>query len=225
MAIASIDTWLKNPNKSYLHGKMLYAQYGDKEHLKALFESGSSSFHFSKLQKALQDLNLLDAPKPKNILIAELPKPTVASPQPLMEYANAPAQIQKIRDDKNKAYSLARKIFEMIPYMESQAHRLEAGKELLAHRKFVQECWEAIDDWKNNGIVRELKVAQIETDVTELTVPDLIKEQKNLPPNISKDRTKLKKCTDAGKKLKLLNRINEREMRLELIKRRLSELV
>jgi hypothetical protein len=225
MAIASITEWLNSVSKNYQHGKMLYAQYGDKQYLKTLFDSGNSTFHSNKLQAALVELNKLNSPKPKNILIAEPPKPKVLLAQPLMEYKDAPEQILHIRDEKNKAYALSRKLFETIPYLENKAHRLEAGIELLQLRKYVQDCWQAIDEWKANGTIRELAVKKIESDATELSLAELIKEQKNLPPNISKDKTKLAKCTDSEKRLKLQNRINERTMRLEFIKERLNGFV
>jgi hypothetical protein len=113
----------------------------------------------------------------------------------------------------------------MIPYMDSQNHRLEAGKELLQKMSYVQDCWQAIDEWKDNGTIRELKLQEIEKSVEDLTTSELRQEEKNLPPNISKDKKKLKVTNDPAKQLKLENRIQIRQKRLEHVKRRLSELI
>ena len=225
MAIASITTWLNSPEKKYILGRMLYEQYGDKSSLKALFKSGDSNFHFTKLVSALEELNKLNNPPPKQIIIAEPAPKNILKEKPLLEYEGAPEKIVEIRNNKNKAYSLARKLFEMIPYMDSPAHRLEAGKELLQKMIYVQDCWQAIDEWKANGTIRELKLKEIEKDVADLTLAELRQEEKNLPPNISKDRGKLKVANDPAKQLKLSNRIQERQKRLEHVKRRLNELI
>lgn len=225
MAIASITTWLNTPQKNYRQGCALYAQYGNKEYLKALFNTGNSSYHFTKLEAALLDLNKLNNPPPKNIIVAEKPKETLLAPIAKFDYGNYPDKIQEIIKAKNFAYAKARKLFETIPFLDSQTHRLEAGKELLADRKFVQECWQAIDKWKESGEIMEVAIKKIETDVADLSLADLIKEQKNIPPNISKDRKKLKECSDAVQKIKFTDRINERTMRLDLINKKLNELI
>lgn len=225
MAIASITEWLKKDDRAYQHGKVLYLQYGDKEYLKSLFNSGSSSFHFDKLQKALEELNTLNAPPPKQIITASPPKPKVLEEKAVMDYKNYPDKIKEIFAAKNKSYALARNYFATIPFMDSQEHRREAGKELLKEMAFVQDCWQAIDEWKENGRVRELKMKNIEFDVNALSTAELLKESKNLPPNICKDKQKLEACTDPRKQLILDTRIKERSEKLAQIKRRLSELV
>ena len=225
MAIASITEWLKKDNRSYQHGKVLYLQYGDKEHLKALFNSGNSGFHFDKLQNALEDLNKLNSPPPKQIITASPPKPEVLEKKATLDYRDYPEKIQEIYAAKNKSYALARNYFETIRFMDSQEHRREAGKELLAEMAFVQDCWQAIDEWKDNGRIREMKMKNIIFDVEALTITELLAASKNLPPNISKDKTKLASCTDPKFQLKLDNRIKERTQELNEVKRRLSELV
>lgn len=222
MAIASITEWLRSDDKNYQHGKVLYLQYGDKEHLKALFNSGSSNFHFQKLEEALEDLNKLNSPPPKQIITAEPPKPKVLEKGALMDYISAPDKIKEIIAAKNKAYALARSYFTTIPFMDSQEHRKEAGKELLKEMAFVQDCWQAIDEWQKNGRIREIKLKEIEFDVNALSKSDLLKESNNLPPNISKDRGKLRSATDPKEILKLENRIKERSERLTQVKRRLK---
>lgn len=225
MAIASITIWLNSTEKNYTHGKMLYEQYGQENHLKALFNSGESTYHFQKLLEALEDLNKLNSPPPKKIIIAEREKPSIVKKIEKTGFENAPEKIIEIKTEKNKAFALARKLFEMIPYMDSQEHRREAGKELLEKMKFVQTCWQAIDEWKANGNIINVKLKEIEVDVNSLTLADLLKEEKNLPPNISKDKKKLLIEENPSRKLKLERRIIERTKRLEHIKRRLNELI
>lgn len=225
MAIASVTEWLKSESKTYLHGKVLYMQYGNKAHLIALFNSGSSGFHFQKLEVALQELNLLNSPPPKQIIIAEPPKPKVLEEKSILDYKNSPDKIKEIIGAKNKSYALARSYFTTIPFMDSQEHRKEAAKELLKEMDFVQDCWQAIDEWKENGKIREIKLQNIASDVDGLSLAQLLKEENNLAPNISKDKTKLKECKDPKRLLKIEARLKERIKRFEMVKRRLNELV
>ena len=225
MAIASITEWLKSKSKTYLHGKVLYMQYGNKQHLKTLFNSGNSSFHFQKLEIALNELNLLNSPPPKQIIIAEPPKPKVLEEKAVMDYKNSPDKIKEIIAVKNKSYALARSYFTTIPFMDSQEHRKEAAKELLKEMEFVQDCWQAIDEWQKNGNIRDLKLGNLATEINGLTTAQLMAEARNLPPNISKDKGKLAICDNPKKQLILDNRIKERLERLTLVKQRLNELI
>jgi len=223
MAIASITAWLNNPDRSYNHGRLLFEQYGDDRVLLALLKSGSTSFHFSKLQTALERLNKKSNLEPKQIVIAEKITDVLERPdQRPIGYENAPNKILEIRNLKNKRYAQARHLFESIRVLDSKELRLQAGLELLDHMDYVADAWGAIDDWKENGRIRELAQKETEKEVADLTFIELVQESKNLPPNISKDRTKLKEANDPKKQTKIATRLEARERRLEMVKRRLA---
>lgn len=225
MAIPSISNWLESKDRNYVSGKILYEQYGEKEALKTLFNSGNSSFHHAKLVAALQEINQREAIPPKKIFYHQEPKEDILKPKPVMAYENLPEQIQLIKKNKNQAYALARRLFEMIPFLDSKDARLEAGKELLKNMAFVQDSWQAIDEWQENGKIREIKIKQLEADVSDLSIQDLRKEEKNLGPKISKDKKKLQADNTPKHKLKIENRLNQNIKRLELVRRRLNELI
>ena len=221
MAIASITAWLADPNRKYEHGRLLYEQYGTDKVLRVLLCSGSTSFHFSKLQLALEGLNKLANLEPQPVIIGEI-QPSKNS-DPLSGFENAPDKILEIRNTKNRRYAQARRLFEAIRVMDSQNHRLEAALELLDHMDYVSEAWQAIDEWREVGKVREFQEHENEAAVSELTLTELLKEANNLPPNISKDRGRLKSAKSPIKEAEIAERLRKREQRLELIRRRLKD--
>lgn len=221
MAIASITQWLADPKRTFLYGKALYEQYGDNRVTLALIRSGSGSYHFGKLTEALKKLNEQSNLEPKPIVIADRPAakhPTKKNP----DLTSAPEQILKIRNDKNTKYARARKLFEMIRLMDSREHRLASGLELLDLMDEVNESWAAIDEWHEKGKVHEAMIAEAEKSVDDLSLAELLKESKNLPTYISKDRALLKTPLIDRKKMKISARLELNVKRLELIKKRLG---
>jgi hypothetical protein len=223
MAIASITNWLNSKEKNYHNGRLLYEQYGESKTLLTLFNTGSTNFHFKKLLAALEDLNKLANLEPKQITI-----PNVIAPikeiggKYGVDFESAPEAIQEIIKNKNDHYARARKLHESIRIMDNQEHRLEAGLQLLKHMEYVYDAWSAINEWKDNGRIRELEKEQTEIAVSELTTAQLYKELANLAPNISKDKTKLKTIKEPKKQAEVANRLQDREHRLKLIKERIS---
>jgi len=223
MAIASITNWLNSKEKNYHNGRLLYEQYGESKTLQTLFKTGSTNFHFKKLLLALEDLNKLANLEPKQITIPDV----IATTKEIggkygVDYESAPEAIQEIIKNKNDHYARARKLHESIRIMDNQEHRLEAGLQLIKHMEYVYDAWSAINEWKDNGRIRELEKEVTETDVSELTTSQLYKELNNLKPNISKDRTKLKNLTEPKKQADVAKRLQDREYRLKLIKERMA---
>lgn len=225
MAIASITTWLDNPQRSYHHGKALYEQYGNSASLLALIRSGSGNYHLSKLKEGLELVNKQCNLEPKPIVVGTYvkpEKPDLSKKNP--DLANAPDAITEIRDEKNSRYAQARRLFENIRIMDSREHRLQAGLELLDHMDFVNDSWEVIDEWKESGKVREIQKVEAEKEVAELTMTELVKESNNLPTYISKDKKNLAAAKTPASKSKYANRLEWHEHRLRLVKKRLESI-
>lgn len=225
MAIASITAWLNNPARSYYQGRMLYEQYGENRVLITLFQSGSTSFHFSKLTAALQALNTQANLEPKAIVLKEpapapLVRPDKAAP---IGFEEAPDKILEIRNEKNRRYAQARRLFESIRVLDSKDLRRDAALQLLDHMDYVNEAWGAIDEWKDSGRIREIQQKETTLEVSELSLVELVQESKNLPPNITKDKNKLKAATLPSVQAKIAARLQARIHRLELVKRRLKD--
>lgn len=227
MAIASLSTWLNDPNRQYAQGLLIYEQYAANKVLLALLKSGSSSYHFNKLQKALEDLSLREDLVPIPIVIGEYVPEEITSPGKAgFDFKSAPEVIVDIRNNKNKSFAQARKLFEVIRVIDSQEHRLQAGMELLDHMDHVQESWGAIDTWRETGEVKQIASEAEVRDVASLTLVELLREQANLMSNISKDKAKILSTTRPGMKLKASARLNFREKRLAQVRERLgNELV
>jgi len=224
MAIASITAWLNNPSRSYEHGRLLYEQYGTNRVTLRILSSGSSSFHFSKLQAALEEVNKQSNLEPKPIVLPE--HHLIVPERPgdrVSEYKDAPDKILEIRNEKNRHYAQARRLFETARVLDSQSQRLDAALQILDHMDYVGEAWAAIDDWKKDGRIREIAQKQAEKDVSELSLVELIKEEKNLGPNISKDKGRLEAAESSKKKIEIAERLKSREIRLDLIRRRLRD--
>jgi hypothetical protein len=223
MAIASITTWLDNPNKSYHHGRLLYEQYGDSRVLLTLLKSGSGSYHFSKLKEGLEKVNKKANLVPKQVVVGNyLPaeKSDLSKKNP--DFTDAPAEIEKIRQEKSKRYAQARDLFANIRFMDSRENRLRAGLELLDHMDFVNDSWLVIDEWKETGKVLELKKVETEKEVADLSVAEMLKEVKNLPTYISKYKQKLKNAKAPALKSKFAKKLEAMQHRFNLIKQRLE---
>lgn len=226
MAIASITSWLNDPDRSYQTGLLLYEQYGDNRVLISLFKSGSTSFHFSKLNAALQELNTKANLEPRAIAISDQEHIPAANENKFKDrFENAPEKILEIRNEKNRRYAQARRLFESIRVLDSKDLRRDAALQLLDHMDYVNQAWMAIDEWRESGQIQEIQEKESESDVSQLSLVELLQEAKNLPTYISKDRQKLKAENLPSKQAKISFRLNGRLHRLELVKRRLNELV
>lgn len=222
MAIASITAWLNGSDKNYHHGRLLYEQYGNDPLVLAIIRTGSGQFHFNKLHEALEELNRQANIKPKPIVF-EAPPERVLSKSGALD--DAPGEIWTIRNEKNQRYAQARKLFESIPFMDDQKHRLEAGMELLEHMKYVEEAWGAIDHWRETGTIRELKKKETVKEVAELPLGELIRQEKNLQSTISKDRKRAREAKTDIDRAKIEQRIEERQFKLAELRKRINELV
>lgn len=234
MAIASITTWLTSPNKSYVHGRALYQQYGDDKLVLTIINSGSSSYHFSKLHEALDKLNAQSNLEPKRITFVAPPPPEPdvsagGTPGAISKVKTnldvAPPEIRAIRDDKNLMHAEARHLHTMLRLMDSKEHRLEAALKILDNMDKVNESWVAMDEWERTGVITKLQQEETIKAVNELSTQELFKEIKNLPSSISKARKRYNDNTDPKKKTKALAKVHSLVARQSEVKRRIDELV
>lgn len=225
MAIASITQWLANPARSFSHGKTLYEQYGDNRIILAVIKTGSGSYHFAKLIEGLKAVNQKSNIEPKPIVIAPIGSLLAATKGKISpDLTSAPDKIIDIRNNRVAKYARSRQLFEKIRLADGKNNRLEMGLELLDLMDQVNQAWEIIDDWKVTGKVREVQLAETEKAVANLSVADLMREAKNLPTYITKDRKRLAWESKDAKKLKITARLEINLKRFDLIKARLEEI-
>lgn len=228
MAIAVISAWLANKNRMYDQGVLLYQQYGDSIVIKALISGGSSDYHAKRLHDALEELNARItaevAPAPLAI------PPVAAMPKPQLRYAvsdeawnKLPETIKDLYGENSRLHSRSYLLFNHLPLCNTDADRLEKILQLLEDRDKINENWLAIKDFNATGKIREKLVEEESKSVDAMTVQELTTQANNIPTYLSKDRKKLATMEAGQKKNKVLHRIAEREVQLELVKKRLAE--
>lgn len=206
---------------------MLYEQYGSNKLTLTILKSGDGTYHFAKLQAALEDLNSKKDLVPKPIVIEEyVPDPEPAPGKKNLDFKTAPEQLIEIRNDKTKRYAQARKLHETIRILDSQDHRLAAALELLDHMDYVNNCWEAIDKFMHTGELITLPQEEKAPAVVDLSLAKLLRERANLPSYASKAKKAAESAKTAASKLKYTMRFEWFEKRLLAVNERLkNELV
>jgi len=222
MAIAALTAWLNDPNRIYIQGKYLYEQYGSNRSLLAFFNTGSTSFHLTKLTSAISALNQDSNIEPKPLKVPDIIPPSDTPERVKISYDSAPDQILLILEKKRLNYAKARKLFEMIRVMENDEQRLEAGLEILALMDEVNEAWAIIDEWNETGRIREIKEKESMAEVQNMSIPQLFQEKARLAPNISKDRKKFNNAKTDRERLKYSKKLEANELRYKLVQERIA---
>jgi len=236
MAIATIDKWLADPQRKYDLGRQLYDLYGDNKLLKALLASGhdGSHYHFTRLNDALKEVNLKVKPDVPNVQhpsiptfkkipkLEDIPLPSKRENLTDAEWLKLP---DTIKDLYNRVYRLhphSQLLFNQCRITENKSDRLQLDLMIIRERDEINKIWKLIKDYHENGVVKEKVEIKEKTKIDELSIGELIKLSKNLPTYLSKDREKLKTMPDGQQKNKVLNRIMEREVQFDLVKKRLE---
>ncbi|WP_231424015.1 hypothetical protein [Pedobacter sp. Leaf250] len=235
MAIASITAWLLSPNPNFIHGKLLFQQYGNDRLVETIINSGSGAYHFSKLRSALEKINESPGIEPKQIVYTSPPVPDqpahaepptsslISKSKPDLD--DAPAEIWAFRNQKNAIHAEARHLFVTAKLMDSKEHRLEAALRILDLMDQVNEYWLIIDTWRETGKILELKKEEAIAEVSALTIQELLQEQKNLPSYISKARKRFNDAKEPRKKTRALAKVESLVSRLTEVKRRIDGIV
>jgi len=227
MAIAKISTWLKDPRRDYTYGVLLYDHYGSSNLLKALFKNGNSQYHQDRLLDELEKLNLTieELTNQSSFKIPELKD----LPVPAKRYGvtdevwnKLPDQIKDLYTNNSKLHRHSQLLFDQARIANSDQDRKALGSQILSERNELNENWKAIKDYHEQGKLREEIKQKGEISIEEMSIWELIMQFKNIPSSISKDKKYLSSLTDGPKKNQVLLRIQEREVQLELVKKRLE---
>lgn len=218
MAIASIINYLNQKNKTYEEGLTLFKEFSKSQILISFFEKGKSEFNFKKL------INELDKLKGLNIE----PKPISIAPQNIIKFdpinfENAPIEIREIRDEKNRMYAEAKDLFYKIKTIYGAETRIHAGIKLLSLMEGVNDRWEVIDSWKETGQIIRKQQEKAEIKISELSVSELLKELRNLPPNISKYKKKVAGSESESDRMKYSLALKNLQDKLDMVKQKLIE--
>lgn len=229
MAIAKISTWLNDPRRDYQYGILLFNQYGKNDLLKVLFAKGDSSYHQDRLYVALEELNptledFTNKPSFSIPTLQELPTPSKRYGVPDSSWDKMPEPIKDLYVKNSKLHRHSQLLFEEARKACSDEERLSYCLPMLIERKELNENWKAIKDFHEKGLIQEQLQEQHLVEVSELSIADLVRLTQNIPPSLSKDRKKVIDMKPGPKKNKVLLRIQEREVRLELVKKRLEEM-
>lgn len=231
MAIAIIDTWLKDPLRSFEQGQLLYEQYGTSKLLKVLFSKGheGSHYHFTRLNEALAELNKIytspQTSRPAALSVPKLENVSVPSRSHGLsdaDWAKASDQERDLRTLNSKLHTHSQLLFNQSRITTSEAERLPLDLMILEERAQINKNWEKIRYIQQMGdLKQDVKLSET-TKIDGFTVTQLAVQLKNIPTYLSKDRERLKKLPDGPAKRKVEQRILEREIQLELVKKRLE---
>lgn len=228
MANLRISEWLKNPNREYDYGTLLYDQYGKSSLLKALFKNGNSPYHSDRLVESLEELNpLLQEEKSAPFKIPKLEEITV----PVKRYSvtdevwNAlPESIKDLYTLNSKLHSHSQLLFNQVRISRSDDHRLALGLDILKERSQLNDNWKTIKDYHQKGFLKEEIKEKEEKTVQEMTIKDMVAKMINIPTYLCKHKKKLAKMIDGSKKNSLMLLIQQQESQLELIKQRIEDM-
>ncbi|RYE26847.1 MAG: hypothetical protein EOP45_03090 [Sphingobacteriaceae bacterium] len=228
MAIAVISAWLSGKTRNYDQGVLLYRQYGDSVVIKALLAGGKSAYHQNRLAKALEELNAKISPEVKP---APLVIPSITSmPLPVKRYAvsdeawnKLPEPIKDLYGENTQLHSRSFLLFNQLPVCADDEQRRLKCVQILDDRDRINDNWKAIKDFNETGKIHEQLVEQETKSVDAMSIAELSTQANNLATYLSKDRKKLILMEAGPKKNKVLHRIAEREVQLELIKKRLAD--
>lgn len=229
MAIAKISVWLNDVRRDYQYGVLLYNQFGKSEILKILFKNGDSSYHQDRLHTALEELNpTLEELSNKSSFsiptLQELPTPSKRYGVPDSNWEKLPEPIKDLYVHNSKLHRHSQLLFEEARKASSDEQRLSYCLPMLVERKELNENWKSIKDFHEKGLIQEEVQKKQEVEMQDLNIADLIKLKQNLPSSLSKDRAKVGDMKPGPKKNKVMLRIQEREVQLDLVKKRLEEM-
>lgn len=228
MAIAKITIWLKDPHRDYNYGILLYDQFGTSDLLKVLFKNGNSSYHEERLFNALEELNptLQELTNKSAFRLPTLEEMPVLKKYGVPDdvWAKLPDPIKDLYANNSKLHRHSQMLFDMARRSETDQERASLGSQILNERSTLNSNWKAIKDYHDQGIVKEKLVEEKQVSVKELSVFELAKLYVNIPSYLSKDRKSIKTMPDGSKKNKVLLRIQDNEVQLESVKKRLEEL-
>lgn len=245
MAIAIIEAWLKDYNRTYEQGKLLYDQFGDCPLKKAIFRGGSgkSAYHFNRLQDELKKISQQHQPEQKPVFTppvnhpalktSAIPAPAIASPAqigipqniysvPDKQWNSYPDRIKAIYAENKQLHTHSQLLFNQSRMTESAEERGPLDLQILAERRKINENWAIIKKFHESGLVTEEIKKKAQKSVSEMSVTEMAKQLKNIPTYITKSRAKLENITDAVKREKEEQKVQAWEEQLVLIKSRLE---
>ena len=227
MAIAKISNWLNDLRRDYNLGVLLYEHYGKSVLLKTFFKNGNSQYHQDRLYASLEELNgiLEDVTNTSSFKFPKLEEIAV----PIKRYGvtdevwnKLPDQIKDLYTLNSKLHRHSQMLFDQARIAKTDEERIDYGMQILSERKKLNSNWEAIKDYFAQGKIKEKIKEEILPSVDDLSMVDLVSKSKNIPTYLSKDRSKLNSMQDGPKKNKVLLRIQDNEIFLAAIKKRLE---
>lgn len=227
MAIAKITNWLKDPDRVYDDGAYLFEQYGASSLLKSLFRNGTSLYHYNRLVEALEEINEVAEPHTPPAKVEFIPVLPAVAPaahygvtQP--EWDKLPEAVKDLYGSNMKLHGHSKLVFNQMRLSETNESRLEKALLILNERETIQENHKAIKDFHATGRIKETIVAENEKPIGQLSMAELSAMAKNIPTYLSKARKKLPNMPAGPKKNKVLHKVSEWEIQLDLLNKRLA---
>ncbi|MBB2149167.1 hypothetical protein [Pedobacter gandavensis] len=230
MAIAKISIWLNDVRRDYQYGVLLYNQFGKSELLKVLFNNGDSSYHQDRLHAALEELNpmleeLTNQSSFKIPTLHQMPSPSKSYGVPQQAWDKFPEPIKDLYGQSSKLHRHSQLLFDQARIAKSDEERLSYALPMLLERKDLNGNWKAIKDFHEKGKIQEKIIEQEKASVQDLSIAELTRQMKNIPSYLSKDKKRVIDMPAGPKKNKVMLRIQEHEVKLDLIKKRLEGMI
>jgi hypothetical protein len=234
MAIAQITAWLNDKHKHYPAGVALFEQYGTNSLQKVFFRNGNSPYHLSRLTESLGKINVdavqpsITTPAVQVAIIPQLNSIKVSQVRYSLsddEWNRLPDAVKDLYTENSQLKSRAELAFHQARIAGSDESRLALGIQILDDRDQINFNWKKIRDYQASGKVTEKIVAEKKRTVDELTMAEMLAKLKNLPTYISKAKKNLETMEEGSKRNGVVQRIEEYQVTLDLIKKRLGDAV
>lgn len=221
MAIAAIESWLKNPD--YTSGAKLYKQYGGNCFLKDCFSS--KSLPLARLISELTNVSAASSietntdAKPEQILAATKKKASRKMVEPDKSF---PKEIQELESKWKQHYAEADALHRDLLHTATKDKRKAMAKEILRNMHIVRDIWYRIQYFRETGEI--FKDAIPIVNQAEDTLIDTIAKLKNLPTYITKAKKKIPAIKDVEKLQKVMQDLASKEAELNAAWQRIEYL-
>lgn len=103
MQLQELNNWLNNPKREYEQGVALFAEFGESDYLKSLFESYNTGFTKNKL---FEELSLISQKLAVKQVVEEMPQPQKEKFQQesIPENDNIERKIQLLKEERSQLF-------------------------------------------------------------------------------------------------------------------------
>lgn len=194
MAIAAIDEWLRDPERSYSDGVSLYETHGKSKFLKNLFASSEDDFNLERLYQELKKIQdaAIDSGSAGDKALTEESKVDqelesfkrfTTVQVPAIDTSKLPHELQVLAAEKGQLYRQAVALHSRLALMQSDDDRKKAAERIVHLFYRIDEIWSELDFFNEYGTIKPKG-----EDLTKLSTIALLKRRNNCRSNLSRHK-------------------------------------